>query len=425
MRKLNWLIPSGAALVSALAMFWLTNKFAVNIFFWDEWDFYNAYFKPHNLWQVFSWQHGAHRQGISFVLRGLMDHFSGWNSRVEDFTVFAYLLGAAALALAIKKKLTGALSYRDAIVPVIVLTLSQMEQLVMTGNSSHSACPLFLVMTYCWLWTLERGVAQFVALSLVQFFLVFTGFGITSVPVLLVVLIADIKRHRGGLGILAMTSLVVSVGAFFTNYSMQPMTHDIGLTGSGVLAYLKFVALMQSAFFGLERTPPALVSGAISFGVLAITFLWNLHRFEMTGNKQNLITTILAGMTITFSFTASAGRIVVGVPESSRYMTLLVPGFLAMFFQVETFQKIIRFTLWTLLVSVVAHGSYIELARTNEMPWHHYTDVKANWRACYLADNNADACSQKVGLGVYPDVHVIESRLQFLKANQLNFFKPE
>ena len=47
----------------ATRMFFLISQYAVNIFYSDQWEFNDAtLFQKHSLWQMFSWQHGPHRQ---------------------------------------------------------------------------------------------------------------------------------------------------------------------------------------------------------------------------------------------------------------------------------------------------------------------------------------------------------------------------
>ena len=60
-----WLWVSIVFIVYVVRFFHLISRYAVNIFFADQWDFNNAtLFEKHSLWQMFRWQHGPHRHGV-------------------------------------------------------------------------------------------------------------------------------------------------------------------------------------------------------------------------------------------------------------------------------------------------------------------------------------------------------------------------
>src|SRR4051794_13272682 len=86
--------------IYAVRLFRLISRYAVNIFFADQWDFNNAtLFERHSLWQIFRWQHGPHRQGAGALFERLVDPLFGWNSRTESFVVGGLIVAAAIFAL--------------------------------------------------------------------------------------------------------------------------------------------------------------------------------------------------------------------------------------------------------------------------------------------------------------------------------------
>ena len=42
-------------------LFSFISRYAVNLLFYDQFAFYSPIFDNKNLWQIFSWQHGPHR----------------------------------------------------------------------------------------------------------------------------------------------------------------------------------------------------------------------------------------------------------------------------------------------------------------------------------------------------------------------------
>src|ERR1700682_6316044 len=74
-----WLLVSIAFVFYAGRMFQLISRYAVNVFFADQWDFNDVtFFQRHSLWQMFDRQHGPHRQGLGGVFEKLVDSLFGW-----------------------------------------------------------------------------------------------------------------------------------------------------------------------------------------------------------------------------------------------------------------------------------------------------------------------------------------------------------
>jgi hypothetical protein len=138
-------------LLLADRFFGLISTYAVNIFFYDQWDFNDAtLFEHHTLWQMFSWQHGPHRQGAGALLQWLIDPFFRWNSRTESFVVGGIVVVAALSSLGLKRKLYARFSYSDVIIPVAFLSPLPFETLFVTPNFAHGPLPLLLIVLYCW-----------------------------------------------------------------------------------------------------------------------------------------------------------------------------------------------------------------------------------------------------------------------------------
>src|SRR5437870_4836586 len=84
------LVPWALALVfllSALRLFHLIDQYAVNILFWDQWDFYDPLFRNASLWDMFNYRHGPHRQGLGYFLIKWVAGISRWDSRADIFSI--------------------------------------------------------------------------------------------------------------------------------------------------------------------------------------------------------------------------------------------------------------------------------------------------------------------------------------------------
>src|SRR5690348_5420854 len=121
-------------IILSVILLYVTSKYAVNILYWDQWDFYSPLFGEHHWWTLFTWQHGPHRQGISFVLLEQLNKLTNWDSRAESFYIAGILIVSCIVAIAIKKTLFKQKMAVDLLIPLIVLTLTQIETIVGTPN---------------------------------------------------------------------------------------------------------------------------------------------------------------------------------------------------------------------------------------------------------------------------------------------------
>lgn len=423
-RWIEKLVVAIATMLCAVPMIWLTNKYAANILYWDQWDFYSAFFKPHNWWAVFSWQHGPHRQGLSFVLLEQFNKLTAWNTRAESFYIAALLIAACGVAVAIKKSLFKQSMGMDILIPLVVLTLTQIETLVGTPNPSHSAFPLLMLMAYVYLSLQSFNWVRGAALASLQLFIIFSGYGFNFVPAMLIVLLIDFKRNKKASAFLLGT-LTMSCLEFLGNYHTYNYLGEYKSLSGGapwsVTHCPPFVFKMYATFFGLDTTPYALLIGAISFFSVAGLFFIHLNRFAASRNKISLAFILLAGMSLTFSMMASLGR----TDVASRYMTLLIPGFFAVLIHIGTLRPFYRNFTAAAFALLVLNGSAALIAETPQRAtWENLANSKNKWIDCYRKTDNIDGCNEQTGFSVYPNATGtrLKEKLDYLKINHLNLF---
>jgi len=163
MKALRPRLPLLAVAVTALVLterlFLLVNRYAVNIFFSDQWEFSAAtVFQSHTLWEIFTWQHGPHRQGLGGVLAKLIEPHFQWDSRIESFFIAGIFVVTGLLSIWLKQRLFGRLEYYDVVIPTPVLTAIQCEVLFGAANLAHGSLPLLLVVVYCVCWTVRNPI---------------------------------------------------------------------------------------------------------------------------------------------------------------------------------------------------------------------------------------------------------------------------
>src|SRR3984957_4627446 len=121
--------------ILAVRLFRLISRYAVNIFFSDQWEFNTpTVFQHRSLWEMFRWQNGPHRQGLGALLSYAIEPHFRWNSRTESFLIGILVVIAAACALWLKSRLFGSLVLSDVCIPLIFFTPTQFGQIFVAAN---------------------------------------------------------------------------------------------------------------------------------------------------------------------------------------------------------------------------------------------------------------------------------------------------
>ena len=127
------------AAVLGTRFFLIIRKYSVNIFFFDQWDYLIPFFQHKaTVLNLFLWEHGPHREGIGLLPDKFLYPLTHWDARVDSYLIGGAIFIAMLLALRLKYRLFGSLSYSDVAIPVIFLTMEQ-----------HEAFPLRREHTFC------------------------------------------------------------------------------------------------------------------------------------------------------------------------------------------------------------------------------------------------------------------------------------
>lgn len=408
-------------------------RYSVNIIFWDQWDFYTPLFNHASLWRIFTWQHGPHREGIGLVLDKFVLEFTRWNSRAEALFMVGTLCAAAVVALSLKQKLFGRLDYSDIVIPCLFLTFAQMEALVGEANPSYSAIPELLIGLYCLAWMLPKPGARYAAVLVLNFLLIYTGFGFFMGVVTVGILLFDLRRafraesKSPSFPAVALLLATASLAGFFYHYRWDPAVPCFHFPDAHPLNYPWFIGLMMSYFLGLRAVVLASVAGSFLALAAFVILIW--HGVRLWRGREwaaaDLTVVILLGFSLLFTANAAVGRVCLGMPEAaqfSRYMGLLVPAFLGIYFHLFTWRKS---TLRTALLVLFVVGL---IPATLRMPSGYSPQVvsvgKQAWKTCILQSGNIDYCDQATGFPLHPNprgTRLLE-KLQFLQQNRLNLF---
>lgn len=425
-------------------------RFQSNVLTWDQWDFFGPLFNGGSGWELFKYQHGPHRQGLAFVLTSWIAHASNWDTRVESLWIVSLLSASCLLALRLKWRLTGTLRLSDAWMPVLGLSLGQFESFLVTPNASHSAFPLFLILTSANLWLVPRSSIRYVGAGLGAFCLVFTGFGIFAGVVLTCLLVADAIRH----GIarrwqeLIPAAIGISIAAlggvlFCSDYVFAPAIEGFRFPWTPLTDYLRFISLMLAYPAGLSGVSAGnYIVGGILASLILVCGLWALWLWLKSADVQphRDVIVLLLGSGVLFVCNAAVGRVPTGVAAgmASRYVTLMFPLWLGVYFLATTSRHRSLAIATGVAVWCVALFPYRDLSSRPLSLWpgtfgatqdqyaffSHFAHGKMAWVDAYLKTGSAEQAQAATGPYIYPlpAATRMEEKLAFLRKHHLSFF---
>ena len=423
---------------------------SVNILFWDQWGFLSPLFTDKNdFWTMFSLQHGPHRQGLGGILLKLLYPASGWNTNLEVLISALIVTAACCIALFTKRKAFGQLTWTDIAIPLTFFTLIQYENYVGTPNPAHGPIPILLISSISYCLLIGNTLVRALSLATLTFFTTYTGFAIFSGIPVAFLLIAQLWKSQTKsekiIYSLSAGACVLSFASFLIGYTKQPAVDCFKFPDDHPLQYLQFVVVLFGRSLGLfdfgsftNAASPALV---LSFGlsvvlfsalvlIAAFSFMKLFRRQDRQKDRQSELIFYLASFTLIFAVFTAIGRVCLGstAPLSSRYVPYSAPGILALYFYclrlftVETLNKGLRTGLligFVLLLCV----KEIKLADADRATVDWYRIGKTKWAECYLKESNVAACDRIASFKVYPEPGAIDKKLEYLRTNNLNFFR--
>ena len=430
-----------AFLFFAARMFRLIIRYAVNIFFSDQWEFNDAtLYQKHSIWEMFAWQHGPHRQGLGALFVKLIGPLIHWDSRVESFVVGAVVVIAALCALWLKHRLYGQLSIFDVVIPAMFFTPAQWETLVLTANFAHGPFPLLLLLLYCLAWTLKQPVLRYSIVLIINFLTIYTGFGLflgvlTPLIFLAHFCASDAQSRMSKLALVVCIAIsLTSLASFFVGYRLNADLDCFSIQPASTAdGYLKYISLMYASFLSVRGVGPqqltvgfAVVVFMLGSVTISLTRLFSVRDAGNDGIEQqrHLVTFILVAYVLLFCVNTAYGRLCGGLwsAQSSRYLIYLNLAMLGLYFQILGFRNRPRRVI--LLVGFVAVMFTASLT-VDGRPVAFFHNVKARWKACYIQTENIQGCDQWAGFPLFshaPERTRLQEKLNYLKQNRLNLY---
>jgi hypothetical protein len=430
----SWFPPSiivaAVAVVLGARFFLFIGHYSVNVFYLDQWGFLDPFFHGSpGIRELFFEQWGPHREGIGLIADKFLYPLTRWSVPAESFMIGGCIFAAMLLALLLKRKLLGPLSYSDALIPMIFLNLKQFETLVVTPNPAYAGFPLLMMMLYCLALLLRNRLLKYILVLLLNFLLIYTGFGLFMGAVTVGVFALEcyrVLRHMelGPIGLPAAGFAIaaLSLGSFFIHYRFWPAVDCFAVTPHYVSLYPSFMAGMFASFVGGRRFSLEFGFGAL----LAVTLILGIHLFYLI--KRNgapgrpLIGAVLLSYALLFSVNTAVGRVCLGVAGAygPRYITLLIPAFLALYFYLlsrpwQGKRPIVLGLFVLLLIPNTLHEG-------RGAKW--YADAKRKWAACYIRTESIGYCNRLANFEIfpYPAQVKLKQKLNYLKQYRLNLF---
>ena len=437
-RLLRWtLFLAGASFFVFLA--WRQHRFvdhyAVNMMFWDQWDFYTPFFNDQDSWAIFTRQHGPHRQGAGFLVAHVVAELGRWNSRWDAFTVSFTLMAAALAGLNVAMKCGCPVWLSLPLIGLIFFNLRQYEGFVGASNLSHGAFPLLLFMLYALSWFVRTPALRLALLSILNFLLIFTGFGLfvgLITPVLLLVEMVHVFKAgqilRAWLALGALALSAFSWMLFSRGYVFSPAVDGFHFPHERPWEYFYFMGLMLANFHGIPGHHfPSIVAGLLIVTALVVLCMhhgWRIARKGIDDQRVGVVIFCLAAYALLYCLNTAVGRVSLGLdaaPAASRYVTLLIPAALALCIAVNhAFPR--KAVAMGLAYAFLLGVGTLTLRQSDWKSVNWFHDGREAWKAAYLKTHDETLANQLSSFPVYPVPGAITQRLQYLEEHHLNLF---
>jgi len=427
-----------------LRWFFLIDQYSVNMLFWDQWDFMGGLFEHKGAWELFSWQHGPHRQGIGFFLTKLVADLSGWNTRAECFMIGSVICIAAIAAFFLKQRLTGNVTAFDLAIPLLYLSPLQFELFANTPNVSHGAMPLLLITLFCLCWTIKNITIRYLLCAAINFMTIYTGFGVfigCITPFLfLSEIILAFKRNDQRRKIAAIFFFLVSIASmlsFFINYTFNSAAEGFVFPHPHPFIYVRFILISFATFCGIRGSYPVLYLFAVP---IVCSMVWicvkaGIHIVRSilrssTDERQEKETVfkqilfVITAFTLLFSLNLAIGRACLGLgaATASRYLPYMTPGFFALYLFAVNRKEIPAKVLF--ICTILFFITSMSIGRGNTAYYDRIYSGKKQWKQAYLKTEDINRSTKLSGFMIHPNPHDtnLRAKLDYLKKNGLNLY---
>ena len=276
-----------AALCALLYVNWVFTvaRFQPNVMYWDQWENVSATFPRRRVVASFHAPERAGSGGLGARHHRWILEATQWDVRYDSLWGASALLLAAVLAVRLKWKMTGAIGFRDAWIPLLCLSPGQFETVLVVGQPAHSVLPFALILLAANIWLSPNPTVKYLVGAVVAVMLTFTGFGLFAGAALTVLLVTRACRHalegERRLMWLAVAGIALSAAGwvvFRRDYVFNPALGNFSWWWSPWTDYVRFIAPMLGLPLAAVGQPqlPYLAGSVLALvaGAAAIRIAW-------------------------------------------------------------------------------------------------------------------------------------------------------
>ena len=447
----GWIL-AWIALVStllALNLLAFVRAHAVNVPYWDQWDFLRGVWTGQPWYVLCDLQHGPHRQGFLFCLTAMVLDFTQGDLRVEALWIGSWLVLATILALALVRRMTGRWHPADVLLAMWCLWLMQFETITATPNLSHSIGPLavLLAAAHC-LWT-QRPWVRWLGAAMCSWLLTFSGFGLFGAMMLgglagvaaVRSLLAGSGEKGYGPALTAFGLIVLGFVVFFRGYVFNPASEGFAFPHYPLRDYAPFLAWMLALPFGFTKaTMPAALVGTAGLVLALATMLWQGRKLVCadTDGRRESISLLLVGTSLLFACNTAIGRVHLGTSMgiTSRYLSLLLPLPIAAYLLCRTSEWAAGRKVFIAMLGLFALLPYRDffaegvpqigtwgLPREWQALSFTHRDQKLAWYFAYLRTRDVGQANALAHTSVYPEELAarLQSAVKILEDHRVSF----
>jgi hypothetical protein len=417
---------TAAFVLVAAQMLWFVHSYATPLFYYDAWDIYfQLWDDQRSLWELFLAPVGTppHRAGLGNIFAKLYLNASGWNPRVESFSIAAMFIASTGIAILIKRRLEVAWSYWDLLLISQLLTIASWETLVGTPVAAIGAVPMLWIFLTALSLLIPQPMLRCGVLALGCSVAIFCAYGYVTVPAASALLTFTAWREKDRSAKLFAGGSLFFLLIVFAYYATSAGTGAGQDSHRSILAFFQFVGALSVYLFGWHMYFwPLPYVGILIFLVLLFTVFLTARTLVWKRDAASEVIFFLLSATLTFVLLASWGRSEIGVRAAytSRYLAYLLPGYFAVYLAVQTLaigsmrRALLRFLLvGQLVMHVVFYLHQYPKVRHHLLPRQEIVE-------CLKRGDALEVCQRQANYSIHPDgAQLIQPKLDLLKARGL------
>lgn len=379
--------------------------YSINVPISDQWAYFDKIFGDPV--SMFFYQYAHHRMGFGGVVLWLTSRLTHFNICAINYVTIGFIFASTLLALKLQEKLNGANHWKDIVIPICMLTLTQSETFVINSSLLQVAAPEFLLLLYVIGWISGPSRFRVPVLAGLQFLILFSGYGETFFPVIMGFLFLRFQKDSCALPLFACGALASAT--FFFGLNLAPIEGAIKFDPARIG---KFLMDFAPVFSQTKGTLGQILGGGY-LAALSIVLVRAAWRVWKGGTSMDAAIFLLSGCVLAYSIDSAICRVAV----ASRYMTITSLGFASIFMASR------RNLIVSLIVSGVAiAGSFTTFAHQDQVGSLITANRAEGWLYCYQSGGDWKSCSDQVKLGEWAQRVHLGEKLDFMRQHKLGFF---